>query len=176
MLAKPPYIPKPDNLPQFASAPNQTINPPFRLARRILSKKVLPGGGINYRLGAFLPSANSVDPALPAVIQVSAEDIDNHVSYEELERFEHEELEAQFTRDQSEDEEFKRRQVQQSLQKSLNNGRGRPKKRKGRDNAFVRSEGGLLGSIISDNGRDSTGIDSDSSSSGGEGIPNDPLY
>jgi hypothetical protein len=172
-LAKPPYIPKPDNLPPLAPAPNQTINPPFRLARRILSKEALPGGGINYRLGAFLPGAGPVDQAFPEVIQVSAEEIDSHVSYEELERFEHAEFEAQFLRDHSEDEEFEHRQIHKS-RRSLKKGRGRPKKRKGQDDPFIRSGGGLLGNIISNHDQDSPGIESDTSSSAGEGIPYDP--
>lgn len=170
MSAKPPYVPKPGTQPHVASAPHQTINAPFRISRKILSKEVLPGGSITYHLGAFLPSESPLDNAAPDFIHVSATDIDDHVSYEELERFEHEDFESEVARENDENE---RRQIKELLQGSFTRGRGRPKKRKGLDSNLVYGGGGALSHANSDDDGESGGTESETSSSEVEGIAND---
>lgn len=172
MPAKPRYVPKPDARPQVASAPHQTINAPFRISRKILSKEVLSGGSVTYHLGAFLPSPNSADNAVSDIIQVSASNIDDHVSYEELERFEHEEFESELAKENEEIEELERRQTRDLLRGSFKKGRGRPKKHKGLTSPLSFRRGGLLGHVDSDIDGDSGDTESEISSTDLEGIAN----
>ena len=175
MPAKPRYVPSPDTRPLVASAPNQTINSPFRVSRKILSKEVLPGGSITYRLGAFLPSGNSLDNVVPDIIQVSATNIDDHVSYEELERFEHEDFESELTREEDEIEKLERRQTRELLHETFKKGRGRPKKQNGLLSPLVDRRRRVLGHSNTDTGGDSDETESESSSSDVEGTINDCL-
>ena len=172
MPTKPRYVPKPDARPKVASAPYQTINAPFRISRKILSKEVLSGGSIIYNLGAFLPSPNSADNAVSDIIQVSASNIDDHVSYEELERFEHEEFESELARENEEIEKLERRQTRDLLRGSFKKGRGRPKKKKGLSSPLNFRLGGLLGHVNSDIDGDSGDTESEISSTDLEGIAN----
>lgn len=167
MPAKPSYVPKHGTRPQSAPAPYQTINPPFRHSRKILSKKITPGGGIRYHLGAFVPHGHPVDQASPEFIEVSDTDVDDHVSYEELERFEHADFESEVARD---NDGFEPRQLQELLQGSLRRGRGRPKKRTGVGPPLICSKEGLLGNANLDNEEDFGGTESDTSSSESEGM------
>lgn len=172
MPAKPSYVPKEGTRPQVASAPYQTINPPFRHSRKILSKEITPGGGIIYHLGAFVSYGNPVDPAFPEFIQVSVTDIDDHVSYEELERFEHADFESEVTRENDGSE---RQHLQELLRGSLKRGRGRPKKLTGVGPPLIYSKGGALGGANPDNEGGSGGTESVTSSSDSEGMVTD-LY
>lgn len=172
MPSKPRYVPKPDARPQVASTPHQSINAPFRNSRKILSKKVLQGGSIIYHLGAFLPSANSADHAVPDIIQVPATSIDDHVSYEELERFEHEEFESELARELAEIQKLERRQTRDLLRGSFKRGRGRPKKNQGLLSPLGLRRGRLLGHANSDVDADSGETESEISSTDVEGIAN----
>ena len=163
-------MPKPDTRPQVAPTPHQTINAPFRDSRKILSKEILPGGSITYHLGPCLLSANSADRAAPDVIQVSATSIDDHVSYEELERFEHEEFESELARENEEIEKLERRQTRDLLRGSFKKGRGRPKKHQGLSSPLRLRRGRLLGHGISDVDADSGGSESEISSTDVEGM------
>lgn len=170
--AKPQYVPKPGAQPQVVSAPDQTINAPFRVSRKILSKEVLPGGSITYNLGAFLPTANSVDNAVPDIIQVCATDIGDYVSYEELERFEHEDFELELATENEENEKRERRKAMDLLHGSFKRGRGRPKKHKGLLSPLGHRRRRVLDHIISDTGGDSSETESETSSNDREGTAN----
>lgn len=175
MPFKPRYVPKPDTRPQVASKPHHTINAPFRPSRKIISKEVLAGGSITYHLGAFWPSSESADNAVPDIIQVSATCIDDHVSYEELERFEHEEFESELAKENEELEKLERRQTRDLLQGSFKRGRGRPKKHQGLLNPLnFRRE--LLGHASSDVDEDSGETESEIASTDVEGTTNNSPF
>lgn len=169
--AKPPYRSN-LNAPQVALTPHQTINPPFRPSRKILSKEELSGGSIVYRLGPFLPHGTLANHGFPEVIQVSATEIDDHVSHQELERFEHADFELHVAREIEADQAFENRQMQALLRRSLGRGRGRPRKHTGAGAALVHRERGMLGNIYSVNHQESDGSTSDTSTSEDEGTAN----
>lgn len=173
MPAKPRYVPKPDSRPQVASTPYQTINAPFRPSRKILSKETLPGGSIIYHLGAFLPSTIAVVNAVPDIIQVSATNIDDHVSYDELERFEHEDFELELAREHDEIQKLERRQTQALLRGSFKRGRGRPKKHQGLLSPLGLRRGRLLGQTGFDISGDSGETESETATTDLEGMGND---
>ena len=170
MSAKPPYIPKP-NLPRVEFAPHRTINPPFRPSRKIISKEELPGGSITYHLGAYLTPESPANQASSEFIQVSATDIDNHVSYEELERFEHADFESHVASEISRNDQYQRRQTLQLLRGSFKkDGRGRPRKRVGLDAPLMTRQRRVFNYANSSYDKESGGTTSDSSSADDEGM------
>lgn len=128
------------------------------------------GGSVIYRLGALLPSGNSVHNAVTDIIQVSATNIDDYVSYEELERFEHEDFELELARENEANEKSERRQTRDLLHGSFKKARGRPKKHKGLLSPLFYRRGRFLGHADSDDDRDSGETESETSSTDVEGI------
>ena len=61
--------------------------------RRILSKKILPGGAISFLLGTL---SSLYDTSSQATIEIPAEVIDDYVAWEDLQAFEHDEFEKEF--------------------------------------------------------------------------------
>ncbi len=170
MPGKPPYIPKPGSRPQVASTPYQTINPPFRTSRTILFKETLPGGSISYHLGGFVQTGILVDEAYPEVIQVSATEIDDHVSYEELERFEHADFEEHLANPYDEDDKLELGRIQDLLRGPLKGRRGRTKTRHVHP---LRSRRPVLGSLFPESDAATPGTEHNSSSSDGDNKAND---
>ncbi len=111
-----------------------------------------------------------MDEAYPEVIQVSATDIDDHVSYEELERFEHAEFEEQLANPYNEDDKLELGRLQDLLRGPLKGRRGRPKTRHVHP---LRSRRPVLGSFLPESDADSPGTEHNSSSGDGNNRAND---
>ncbi|MCJ1462745.1 hypothetical protein MMC07_001348 [Pseudocyphellaria aurata] len=100
---------------------------PHSPARRILSKKVLPGGSILFLLGTL---SSLYDELSSDVIEVSAEVIGDYVAWEDLQAFEHDEFEKELAEKANNKKDYEMPELTQMMGATVKRARGRPKKNK----------------------------------------------
>lgn len=101
--------------------------------RRILSKKILSGGSVSFRLGTLssLYETSSLD-----IIEVPAEIISDYVAWEDLQAFEHDEFEKELAQKTNAKEEYEQPELTHMMGATVKRVKGRSKK--DRDN-FLRT-------------------------------------
>lgn len=101
---------------------------PHLPARRILSKKILPGGSISFLLGTL---SSLYDLSAPNIIEVSAEVIGDYVAWEDLQAFEHAEFEKELAQEIKQKKEYEEPELPRLMGETVERVRGQPMKIKG---------------------------------------------
>lgn len=158
------YIPHSQPQPillQTNDRSHSSLNAQVKPHTKIFSKRILSGGSVSFLLGTVAPF---LDTSKPDIIEVSAEVIYDHVTWEDLQAFEHDEFEKELaTKEYEKREKLKRREKARLTKNGIKRGRGRSKK-VGEGDMVLDADQGIMITIIADSEEDSSESESDDES------------
>ena len=138
---------------QINQSSHLNLNPQVQSQTKILSKNVHPGGSISFLLRIINPH---LDPTSPGIIEVPAEAIHDHVTWEDLQDFEHNEFEKDFVEKEYESQKICERRVRARLiGNGIRRSRRRPKKVIGGDKGPTADQK-VMGGVVIDSEAESS--------------------